>query len=61
MKRKTGPVTKDLKTVEIVEKFHKENNVSLVYFGSKKEDIMEFTKVARKNDKFPMGIVQSEE
>ena len=61
MRRKTGPVAKDLKTFEDVEKFKKDNNVSLVYFGSKKEDIKEIIKVARKNDRFPFAIVKSEE
>ncbi len=61
MRKKTGPATKDLKTVEDVEKFQKDNDVVLVYFGSKKEDIEEFTKVARKNEDFPFGVVQSED
>ena len=59
MRKKSGPATKDLKTVEDVEKFQKDNDVVLVYFGSNKADIEEFTKVARKNEDFPFGIVES--
>ena len=60
MRKKTGPATKDLKTVDDVEKFQKENDVVLVYFGTNKTDIEEFTKVARKKDDFPFAIVQTE-
>ena len=59
MRKKSGPATKELKTVDDVEKFQKDNDVVLVYFGSNKADIEEFTKVARKNEDFPFGIVES--
>ena len=61
MRKKTGPATKALKTVEEVEKFQKDNDVVLVYFGSNKADIEEFTKVARKNEDFPFGVVEAED
>ena len=61
MRKKSGPATKDLKTVDEVEKFQKDNDVVLVYFGTDKTDIEEFTKVARKNEDFPFAVVQSEE
>ncbi len=61
MRKKTGPATKTLKTVEEVEKFQKDNDVVLVYFGSNKADIEEFTKVARKNEDFPFGVVEAED
>ena len=61
MRKKSGPATKDLKTVDELEKFQKDNDVVLVYFGTDKTDIEEFTKVARKNEDFPFAVVQSEE
>ena len=61
MRKKSGPATKDLKSVEEVEKFQKDNDVVLIYFGSKKADIEEFTKVARKNEDFPFAVVESED
>ena len=61
IRKKTQPATKDLKTSDEVEQFKKENEVVLVYFGSNKTDIEEFTKVAIKNEEFPFAIVQSEE
>ncbi len=59
MRKKTGPATKTLTSVEEVEKFKKDNDVVLVYFGTNKDDIEEFTKVARKNEDFPFGVVES--
>ncbi len=61
MRKKTGPATKSLKTVEEVEKFQKDSDVVLVYFGSNKADIEEFTKVARKNEDFPFAVVEAED
>ena len=61
MRKKSGPATKDLKTVEEVEKFQKDNDVVLVYFGTNKDDIQEFTNVARKVEDFPFAVVGNEE
>ena len=61
MRKKSGPATKDLKTAEEVEKFQKDNDVVLVYFGSDKDDIAVFTKVARKNEDFPFAVVEAED
>ena len=61
MRKKSGPATKDLKSVEEVEKFQKDNDVVLVYFGSNKADLEEFTKVARKNEDFPFGVFEAED
>jgi protein disulfide-isomerase A1 len=61
MRKKTGPATKSLKTVEEVEKFQKDNDVVLVYFGDNKADIEEFTKVARKNEDFPFAVVEAQD
>ena len=61
MRKKCGPVTKYIKTVKEIEKFQKDNDVVLIYFGSDKDDIVEFKRVARKRDDFPFAIVESEE
>ena len=61
MRKKTGPATKELKSEDEVEKFKKDNDVVLVYFGSNKADIEEFTNVARKNEDFPFGTVDKED
>ena len=61
MRKKSGPATKDLKTAEEVEKFQKDNDVVLVYFGSDKDDIAIFTKFARKNEDFPFAVVEAED
>lgn len=61
MRKKTGPATKSLKTVEEVEKFQKDNDVVLVYFGDNKADIEEFTRVARKNEDFPFAVVEAQD
>ena len=61
MRKKTRPCFKTLKTVEEVEKFQKDNDVVLVYFGNSNTDIEEFTKVARKNEGFPFAVVEAED
>ena len=62
MRRKTnGPATENLNTIEEVEKFKKENEVVLIYFGDDKKDIEEFIKVARNNDDYQFGIIKSED
>ena len=61
MRKKTRPCFKTLKTVEEVEKFQKDNDVVLVYFGNINTDIEEFTKVARKNEGFPFAVVEAED
>ena len=61
MRRKTnGTAIKDINTNEEMEKFKKENDVVLIYFGDNKIDIEEFIKIARKNDDYEFGIVKSE-
>ncbi len=62
MRRKTnGPATENLNTIEEVEKFKKENEVVLIYFGDDKKDIEEFIKVARNNEDYQFGIIKSED
>jgi protein disulfide-isomerase A1 len=61
MRKKTGPATKLIANAEEIEKLKKDNDVVLVYFGNKKEELDEFVKVARKNEDFPFANVESEE
>ena len=62
MRRKTnGPAIENLNTIEEVEKFKKENEVVLIYFGDDKKDIEEFIKVARNNEDYQFGIIKSED
>ena len=61
MRKKTGPATKSIQSVEEIDKLKKDNDVVLVYFGNKKEELDEFIKVARKNEDFPFANVEKEE
>ena len=56
--KKSGLATKDLKTIEEVEKFQKDNDVILIYFSSDKDDIAVFIKIARKNEDFQFEAAQ---
>ena len=60
MRKKTGPPCKELKTSDDVEKFQKDNEVCVIYFGNNKNEKEEFTKVARKVEDFPFGLVEDE-
>ena len=50
MKKKTGPATTPLKTVEEVEKFKGDNEVVVIYFGEDKTQLEAFEKVARASE-----------
>ena len=60
MRKKTGPPTKTISTEEELDKFIKSEDVSLVYFGNKKEEIEDFSNVARKNEDFQFAVVENE-
>ena len=61
MRRKTnGPSIINLNTKEEIEKFKKDNNVVLIYYGNNKRDIEEYIKISRKEDEYEFGIVESE-
>lgn len=60
MKKKTGPATKTLKTVEEIEDFHKGSDVSLVYFGDDASHSEIFNKVARTIDDIVFAIAPKE-
>ena len=49
-----------LNTIKDIEKFKKENDVILVYYGNDINDIKEFTNAAKNNDEYPFAIVESE-
>jgi len=59
MRKKTGPVTKALTTVEEVEAFHGASEVAVVYFGDNQSQVDSFTKVARENDEVTFATVSS--
>jgi protein disulfide-isomerase A1 len=61
MRKKTQPPTKPLENIEDLEKFIKENDVAIVYFGNDASQVDAFTKVARKIDDFSFATVVSEE
>ena len=58
VRKKSGPPTKVLKTVDEVEKFQKENDVCVIYFGKDDEDKKVYESVALKVEDFPFGVVE---
>lgn len=62
IRRKTnGPATELLTSMDIIEKFINDNDVSIIYFGDDKFDIEEYIKVARKYDDYQFAIVKESE
>ena len=61
VRKKSGPPTKVLKTFDEVEKFQKENDVCVIYFGKDDEDKKVYESVALKVEDFPFGVVEDEE
>ena len=61
MRKKTGPATKLIQSTEDIDKLKKDNDVVLIYFGNNKNELDEYTKVARKNEDFPFANVEKEE
>ena len=49
-----------LNTFEEIEKFKKENDIILIYYGNDINDIKEFTNSAKNNEEYPFAIVESE-
>ena len=58
--KKIGKKIIKLNTVEEIEKFKKENDVVLIYYGNNINDINEFTKASKQNEDYPFAIVESE-
>ena len=61
MRKKSGPPTRVLKTIEEVEAFQKDNEVCVIYFGKDAEEIKVYEGVAVKIEDFPFGVVEDEE
>jgi protein disulfide-isomerase A1 len=61
MRKKTGPATKLIQSTEDIDKLKKANDVVLIYFGNNKNELDEYTKVARKNEDFPFANVEKDE
>ena len=61
MRKKTGPATKLIQSVEEIEKLKKDNDVVIIYFGTNKNELDEYIKVARKNEDFPFHNVENED
>lgn len=57
LKKKTGPGSEALSTVEEVEAFHNNQEVAVLYFGDKESDIEVFKQVARGIYDIPFGHV----
>jgi protein disulfide-isomerase A1 len=61
MRKKTGPSTKTLNTVEEVENFHNGAEVAVVYFGNDAGHLETFSRVARSMDDVLFGTTDDEE
>ena len=61
LRKKSGPATRPLKTLEELEKFKNENVVGIVYFGTNDEEKKIFESVATKNDDYPFAYVEDKE
>ena len=61
VRKKSGPPTKTLKTVEEVEQFQKDNEVCAIYFGKDEEELKVFSTVALGIEEYPFGVVEDEE
>ena len=57
---KIGKSIIKLNTFEEIEKFKKENDIILIYYGNDINDIKEFTNSAKNNEEYPFAIVESE-
>ena len=58
VRKKSGPPTRTLKTIEDLEKFKKENPVCIIYFGTNADENKIFTNIALKNEDYPFGVVE---
>ena len=61
MRKKSGPATHPIKTLEELEKFKNENTVCLVYFGTNEEEKKIFESVATGNDDYPFATVEDKD
>ena len=61
VRKKSGPATRPLKTLEELEKFKTDNTVCIVYFGTNEEEKKIFEAVASKNDDYQFAYVEDKE
>ena len=61
VRKKSGPATRPLKTLEELEKFKTDNTVCIVYFGTNEEEKKIFEAVASKNDEYQFAYVEDKE
>ena len=61
VRKKSGPATRPLKTLEELEKFKADNTVCIVYFGTNEEEKKIFEAVASKNDEYQFAYVEDKE
>ena len=60
-KKTNGPAIEELNYEEDIDIFKQGEDVVIIYFGKDEKDIEEFTKVARKDDNIPFGIIKNDE
>ena len=58
MRKRTGPASKELKSISEIKKFIKKNEISIIYFGTNEKEIKEYDKVARNDEENEYGIVK---
>ena len=61
VRKKSGPATRPLKTLEELEKFKTDNTVCIVYFGTNEEEKKIFEAVASKDDDYQFAYVEDKE
>ena len=59
-KKTNGVAFEEIKSEEDLDIFKQSNDVVLIYFGKDENDINIFTKLARKNDEIPFGVIKDE-
>ena len=59
-KKTNGIAFEEIKSEEDLDIFKQSNDVVLIYFGQDENDINIFTKLARKNDEIPFGVIKDE-
>ena len=57
-KKTNGVAFEEIKSEEDLDIFKQSNDVTLIYFGQDENDINIFTKLARKNDEIPFGVIK---
>ena len=58
IRKRTSSPSKELKSVSDIKKFIKNNEISIIYFGTKEKEIKEYNKVARNDEELEFGLVK---